>query len=132
MENSSPIIEKLDIINIRKRAKKISTNDFSTSYTTIPHNLFLNQKFVAKFDFQQLLYTEFPKAKVNDTLQKSLIEAIRFLIMILESLWVLTLLHSGQLELINAVLLVNSLMTFEQYMIRMSSQNALNAYIQGN
>ena len=52
--------------------------------------------------------------------------------MILEFLWVLTLLHSGQLELINTVLLVDSLMTFEQYMMMMSSQNALNAYIHEN
>ena len=39
VQNSFPIIEKLEKINSRKNAKKISTFDFSTLYTTIPHNL---------------------------------------------------------------------------------------------
>ena len=33
VENSFPIIEKLNITNTRKRAKKISTSDFSTLYS---------------------------------------------------------------------------------------------------
>ena len=41
VENSSSIIEKLNIINTRKRAKKISTYDFSTLHTTVPHNLII-------------------------------------------------------------------------------------------
>ena len=41
MENSFPIIEKLDIIKTRKKVKHISTYDFSTLYTTIPHNLLI-------------------------------------------------------------------------------------------
>ena len=38
VQNSFPIVEKLDRINSRKNAKSISTFDFSTLYTTIPHN----------------------------------------------------------------------------------------------
>ena len=41
VENSFPIIEKLDIIKTRKKVKHISTYDFSTLYTTIPHNLLI-------------------------------------------------------------------------------------------
>ena len=41
VENSFPILEKLNVINTRKRAKSISTFDFSTLYTTIPHNLLI-------------------------------------------------------------------------------------------
>ena len=55
VQNSFPIIEKLDKINAKRNAKNISTFDFSTLYTTLPHNLlievlndligfFLNQK----------------------------------------------------------------------------------------
>ena len=38
-ENYFPITEKLNIINTRKRTKRISIYGFSTLYTTIPHNL---------------------------------------------------------------------------------------------
>ena len=41
LENSFPIIEKLGVINTRKRATNISTSDFSTLYTTIFHNLLI-------------------------------------------------------------------------------------------
>ena len=41
VENSFPIIEKLNIINISKRAIKTFTYDFSTLYTTISHNLLI-------------------------------------------------------------------------------------------
>ena len=37
VQNSFPIKEKLDVINTRKKAKCISTYDFSTLYTNIPH-----------------------------------------------------------------------------------------------
>ena len=67
-----PIIEKLNIINTRKRAKKMSAYNFSILHITIPHNLLikvlleiihfvLNRKFVVKLDFQQLLYIGLPK-----------------------------------------------------------------------
>ena len=39
VENSFPTIEKLDIVDTRKRAKNIFNYDFSTLYTTRPHNL---------------------------------------------------------------------------------------------
>ena len=42
VENSFPIIDKLKQINSRKNAKSISTFDFSTLYTTIPHDLLTN------------------------------------------------------------------------------------------
>ena len=41
MENSFTIIEKLNIINTRKKAKKNFTFDFSTLYITIPYNLLI-------------------------------------------------------------------------------------------
>ena len=37
VQNSFPVKEKLDVINTRKRAKCISTYDFSTLYTKIQH-----------------------------------------------------------------------------------------------
>ena len=41
VENFFPKIEKLNIINTRKRAKNISAYDFSILYTTIHHNLLI-------------------------------------------------------------------------------------------
>ena len=38
INNSKPLIERLDVINTRKKAKDISTYDFSTLYTKLPHN----------------------------------------------------------------------------------------------
>ena len=38
MNNSKPVIDKLNAINTRKRARLISTYDFSTLYTKIPHH----------------------------------------------------------------------------------------------
>ena len=37
VENSTPIIEKLDHINVKRKAREISTYDFSTLYTNLPH-----------------------------------------------------------------------------------------------
>ena len=73
VQNSFPIIEKLNTINTRNRAKTNSTYDFCTLHTTIPHNLlikvlsgiihlFLNRKFALKVDFRQLLYIGLSKA----------------------------------------------------------------------
>ena len=42
IENSSPIIEKLTQINNRKKAKDISTFDFSTLYTKLQHDDLIN------------------------------------------------------------------------------------------
>ena len=42
IQNSKSVKEKLDVINTRKRAKCISTFDFSTLYTKIPHEDLLN------------------------------------------------------------------------------------------
>ena len=41
VQNSFPIIEKLKRINLKKNAKSIATFDFSTLYTTIPHDLLI-------------------------------------------------------------------------------------------
>ena len=38
INNSKPLIEKLEVINTRKKAKEISTYDFSTLYTKLPHD----------------------------------------------------------------------------------------------
>ena len=41
VENSFPIIEKLNLINKNSKATAISTFDFSTLYTTLPHALLI-------------------------------------------------------------------------------------------
>ena len=38
LQNSSPLLKKLDEINLKKKAKEISTFDFSTLYTKLPHD----------------------------------------------------------------------------------------------
>ena len=38
LQNVDPVLEKLKAINKRKNAKSIATYDFSTLYTSIPHN----------------------------------------------------------------------------------------------
>ena len=38
LQNSFPLIQKLDEINQKKKAKEISTFDFSTLYTKLPHD----------------------------------------------------------------------------------------------
>ena len=38
INNSKPLVERLEVINTRKKAKDISTFDFSTLYTKLPHN----------------------------------------------------------------------------------------------
>ena len=43
LQNVDPVIEKLKNINKRKNAKSISTYDFSTSYTKIPHEDLINR-----------------------------------------------------------------------------------------
>ena len=42
VQNYFPIATKLNKINVKEKAKSISTFDFSTLYTTIPHKLLLN------------------------------------------------------------------------------------------
>ena len=41
VENSFPIATKLNIINTKKKGKSISNSEFTTLYTTIPHNLLI-------------------------------------------------------------------------------------------
>ena len=41
VENSLLIFTKFNKINTKKKAKSISTFDFTTLYTTIPHNLLI-------------------------------------------------------------------------------------------
>ena len=50
LQNSDPVIDKLNSINRRKRAKSIATYDFSTLYTKIPHNKLI-QRLSAIIDF---------------------------------------------------------------------------------
>ena len=53
IENSSPVIEKLSRINAKKNAKDISTYDFSTLYTTLPHeDLIKNLNEIVDFAFE--------------------------------------------------------------------------------
>ena len=92
VENSFPIIEKLNIINTRKRAKTNSTYVFSTLHTTIPHNLLIKvlseiihlvfkSKLCTKIGFSatSIYWTSKGLSKRYFT-EKSVIEAIRFLI----------------------------------------------------
>ena len=92
VENSYPIIEKLNVINTRKKAKSISTYDFSTLYTKIPHNLLIKVLseiicFVFKskvrskigFSSSSIYWTSKGCGKRYFT-EKSLIEAVSFLI----------------------------------------------------
>ena len=52
IENSFPVIEKLNKINSKKKAKDISTFDFSTLYTKLPHDeLISNLNEVVDFAF---------------------------------------------------------------------------------
>ena len=41
VQNSSPVIGHLNRINAKKKAKRISTFDFATLYTTLPHDLLI-------------------------------------------------------------------------------------------
>ena len=38
IENSKPLIDKLNVINTKKKAREVSTFDFSTLYTNLPHD----------------------------------------------------------------------------------------------
>ena len=92
-QNSFPIISKLDQINSRKRAKRISTFDFSTLYTTIPHNLlvevlskvidlvFQSKKSPGRIGFSKSSVYWTPKGVDKRFFtRETLIETVRFLI----------------------------------------------------
>ena len=52
IENSFPVVEKLSKLNERKRARDISTYDFSTLYTQLPHDeLIQNLDEIVDFSF---------------------------------------------------------------------------------
>ena len=53
IENSFPVIEKITKINSKKKAKDISTYDFSTLYTKLPHDeLIKNLNEIVDFAFK--------------------------------------------------------------------------------
>ena len=67
INNSKPLIERLDVINTRKKAKDISTYDFSTLYTKLPHNdliRVLNGHIDFVFDGGTSKYLGFSESKV--------------------------------------------------------------------
>ena len=67
INNSRPLIEKLEIINTRKKAKEISTFDFSTLYTKLPHNdllRVLNEHIDFAFDGGSKNYLGYTDSKV--------------------------------------------------------------------
>ena len=45
MQNNRPVIDVMTKLNARKKAKSISTFDFSTLYTKLPHDKLLNVLF---------------------------------------------------------------------------------------
>ena len=92
VQNSFPIVEQLDKINTKKNAKRISTFDFSTLYTTIPHDMLIDVlshiiEFVFKssqrnkigFSPNSVYWTSRGKDKRFFT-KNSLIETVAFLI----------------------------------------------------
>ena len=92
VQNSFPIIKQLDSVNAKHNAKRISTFDFSTLYTTIPHCLLIDVlseiiEFVFKsshrnrigFSPTSVYWTSKGKDKIFFT-KTSLIEAVTFLI----------------------------------------------------
>ena len=67
INNSKPLIERLDVINTRKKAKEISTFDFSTLYTKLPHHdllRVLNSHIDFVFDGGNSKYLGFSDKKV--------------------------------------------------------------------
>ena len=53
IENSAPVIEKISNLNNRKKAKSLSTYDFSTLYTKLPHDdLVKNLNRIVDFVFE--------------------------------------------------------------------------------
>ena len=92
VQNSFPVLEKINKINHKKNAKNISTFDFSTLYTTIPHKLLIEVlSNVIKFVFNSNTHKKigFSKSSVYWTTkgvgnrsftQGSLIEAVSVLI----------------------------------------------------
>ena len=93
VQNSFPILEKMDRINLKKNAKSLYTFDFSTLYTTIPHKLLSEVlsnmiKFVFKcnsdkkigFSESSVYWTNEGVGKRYFT-QKSLIECVSYLIL---------------------------------------------------
>ena len=67
INNSKPLIERLDVIKTRKKAKDISTYDFSTLYTKLPHNdliRVLNTHIDFAFDGGTSKYLGFSENKV--------------------------------------------------------------------
>ena len=50
LQNVDPIIENTNIINRKKKAKSITTHDFSTLYTTLPHDKLI-KRFCNVIDF---------------------------------------------------------------------------------
>ena len=67
INNSRPLIEKLEVINTRKKAKEISTFDFSTLYTKLPHNdllRVLNEHIDFAFDGGTKNYLGYTDSKV--------------------------------------------------------------------
>ena len=87
-----PIVDKLNKINMKKNAKRISTFDFSTLYTTIPHGLLIDAlsqiiTFVFKssernkigFLHSSIYWTSKGKEKIFFT-ETSFIQAVSFLI----------------------------------------------------
>ena len=92
VQNSSPIIHHLNRINAKKKAKRISTFDFSTLYTTIPHDLLIEvlSKIISfvfdsscrnKLGFSKKSVYWTSKGKDNRVFTRdSLIECVSFLI----------------------------------------------------
>lgn len=67
IENSQPLIDKLEVINTRKKAKEVSTFDFSTLYTNLPHDdllRVLNEIIDFTFDGGNRNYIGFNEYKV--------------------------------------------------------------------
>ena len=65
-QNSFPAVNKLNEINVKKRAKSISTFDFSIIYVAIPHKLLKVVSDIISFAFKSNVrkYTGFYKTSI--------------------------------------------------------------------
>ena len=50
LQNIDPVTENIDIVNRKKKAKSVTTYDFSTLYTTLPHDKLI-KRFCNVIDF---------------------------------------------------------------------------------
>ena len=84
-QNNFSITSKLNKINVKKKAKPISTFDFSTLYTTIPHKLVVHVllKIIncpSNLKSENIYLLDFKEAGRRYVTKQTLVNAVSFLI----------------------------------------------------